>query len=558
MGGYHHHSCWACRNDTCLMTKTETSSKRISWKFLLITWLVLAVVTTSVPVVDWLRRPPGSVFTGYSYESRGDIFVYLNLIDQARHGSVRFQNFFTPDGYDHALFNALYFLLGRASSVVHVSSLVMWHVARDLLLLPLLIFLRMVIVFLPIPRRIDHWVFLAVLVAGGIGVQNSESSVFLTALYSPMAVWSLAATLGVVAAYLRLREDGFSWNRTWWIIVLCVLEAFVHPYVLFLWVVLPLTLLFLDAFLDPRRIARHVLAAVPLVAGSLLGFVLVAAEVASNPVLTTWAMTAMAKPWPIMQTLQAFAVAGFFAIAGCVVLLGASDGAARPKRLSLVAWFVVAMVITRSPYPYAYRLMVYVITPMVCLATLGWLWFWRKYRGRVPHILLIFIALSTLFDPLHHLYLNTTIHSRDVQYRYLQPNDVAAVRWIRQMTPESSLILAGTSWDSLLAQQAYRHVYATQGWQTTNVLRRINQVNDIYAGKYSDDQLRDFLHQNHINYVIVSDWEKNGAVIQAEQAYLDKKFLAEHHYHFQPEQYHFLQLAYDKNGFQVFQVQLTL
>lgn len=528
--------------------------KTLPWKNILLLWLALAIITTSVPFVHWLRRPPGTVYTGYTYESVGDIFVYLNLIEQGKNGAVVFQDFFTSEKSQGGLFNPLFLVLGKTAAVFHLSPLVIWHIARVVLLFFFLFVLVKLVETLRLPSRTSWVAVLFVLCTGGVWLANSEAATFLSLLYSPMVTWSLTTTALVMLLLIRSPQKKPSIVTALLFILLGVLQAFIQPYVLILWLGLGSVFLAVEAFFFQRSLLNAVLTLAPLALGVILGYAGVTYEVMSSSVLSAWSHNAVVPPWAWYQ------VDLFFGALLPLALFGARkfrhrfiESSDRGIRM-IFLWLLVAFVFSRSPYPYAYRLMLYVHLPLAVAAALGAVWLWdHTKKSYVARTALCFLFILAISDPLHHMQKNFTTKPGIPIFRYLQPEDVAATQWVRQHTPPDSVFLTAPAWDSLFATSAYRKVYVTEGWQTVDFMEKITQSLAVYAGHMSPDEFFHFLQQNGIRYVVLSAWERNAASIAA-QHFAEPRNVLEYQFAFQPSAYPYLSLVYDHGTFQIYEV----
>ncbi len=519
---------------------------------LVVVWMLVSILMLSVPFVHWARRPAGSVYTGNTYESVGDVFVYLNFIDQAAHGVWRFQNFFTPEPHQGILINPLLFILGVGSRVTHLSPLVWWHVGRTVLLFPLLVLLFVFARKLSnhVPRQWFLWS--VVLASGAVWLIHAESSTFVAALYSPLQIWSLTSLVAVMLVLLRWYERGVRFWEGILLVVAGIVQATVQPYGLLLWAAIPGAFLALEAVRGQIRWRRAAGVFLPFALATFAGYAVVLYEVGSSPLLRIWSLQAAGTPWPWIAVglsslyLLPFAVLGLVAVRHRFL--------SSPALRLIGVWLVIAALLTRSPYPYAYRLMLFFHIPLALFVGYGLWALWQRTRRRYAwRVALLFACVPLISGNLYHLYANYTGRYPLAAYRYVPKAEAEALRWIRNSTPPTSLLLASPNWDTLLAQQAYRRVFVTEGWQTVGYWKRIQEALAVYGGQFDEDALRRFVQDNGVTHILLSDWERRAAEDVARR-FLSARLARQYSYGFSPARYDFLQLVYDEGGVTIYEV----
>lgn len=525
------------------------------WGFLLAVFFVLTIITTLVPVVSWVQRPTGSAYTGYSYESVGDIFVYLNLIEQAKQGAALFENFFTPEPHSPMLFQPLFFVLGHLARWVHMSSLVIWHVARVGLLAPLLWVIWKCAERLFRAERAKKLAVLFAVGSGAVVSSTSEGSSFLMILYSPKAVMTLWFTLLFFSIFLTMYERRATVLRVSGMFFLSFLQAFLQPYVLLLWAAVPGVFLFVDVLLGLFRWRTLVLVLVGVVAPVGFSLIALGAMVLRHPLLESWSRNAYGLPYPWHVYLLLFGILLPLALFG--VLRRQERFFLNTSARFFLLFFITTLALSLSPYPYSYRLVGYLHLPIAFFASAGALAAWELTRTRPAwRVLLLSLLALTLSDNIRHVAVNVTGKYLQSENRFLSAEDSAAVQWLREKTPEKSRILSSPAWDTLLAQQAYRHVYTTSGWQTTDVVHRIMESLAIYRGEYTPVELDVFLRNNDIHYLVVSSRERIKGHWRSFSG-SDMIYDLVSFYGFRPEEYPFLHEVYASATFLIYRYQPT-
>ncbi|MBI4415058.1 MAG: hypothetical protein HY566_02360 [Candidatus Kerfeldbacteria bacterium] len=453
------------------------------WRFLFAVIVSLVVLTTSIPIINWLQRPDGSTYTGYSYESVGDIFVYLNLIEQAKNGELLLKDFFTPEEHGGILLNPLYLILGWTARLFHLTPLVAWHLFRVLFLFAFVLLLYRVLAGVTRNERERRVVLLAILTTGSLLLLSHEASTFLSLLYSPMAGLTLLLSLGYFHLFLDAAEKGLTAWRFFGMFLLGAAQSTSHPYVVVLWAAIPLVFIFLGALIRERPLRASIILALPPISIAAFYLAFYFFTVFRSPILRSWAENAMLGPWPPSVLFLFLGALGLLAIVGIVACRNELWKNQRGR--FFLVWLIVGIFISQIPgFPYAYRVMAVMHLPLAYMASMGIVWLWQKSRKHLRlQMLLVFLAVPAFSDNISHLTHNFRRDYRASQKLYLTSETSQAMLWLRKETPTNSVLLHSPGWDTLLAEQAYRQVYATAGWQTVDSTRNIFSALYVYSGK---------------------------------------------------------------------------
>ncbi len=475
---------------------------RTPWRLLLCLWLAIALLTLAVPIEDAVRRPNGSVFTGYSYESVGDIFFYLNLIEQAKEGNMLFRIMMTPEPHDPALFNPLFLTIGTFARVLHLAPLTTWHAARVVLIGLFLIMLWRVIAALESDNGRARWVLVFVLAAGGVYLRTHETSTLLALSFSPLSVFTLTATLLLWLLWWRALRYGWQLWSVLLVLLLGLLQGVTHPYVLLLWLLVPAVQMFAEVLARRRSVASSLTLIAPMALGVGAGLAAAGIMVAASPTLRAWARGSSIRPWYWSSFLPAFGL--LLPVAAWWVVRARRALVRSDAWMFVLLWFAVAFVFSRSPYPYAGRLMLYLPLPLALLAAQG------------AHHLLLLVCRRPAWLPvaalagallvsehIRHIVVNVTDTFSAPYNEYVDASQRRTFAWIRTQTPPDALLLHAPTWDTIVAQQTYRRVYATNGPLTTDWLEHLGRAFEVYGGWMDERQLRQFLIANRINYMLV-------------------------------------------------------
>lgn len=538
-----------------MKTKNEIHRRKTPRKFLIITWLALSVVTTSVPVVDWLRRPERSVFTGYSYESVGDIFGYLNMIEQAERGSMLFTPIMSAVPNAPGFFNPYFLILGWCGALFHLAPLVVWHVARVIFMFLMIVLLWKVLALLVEEEKPRRIILVGMLIISGASPNSHESSLFVSLLYSPLTLAMLCLMLGLTLASWDVVRRGLRWQNAAVIAGALCAQAFIQPYALPVMTILPIVwiaLLYVQQRIPQRTLFRTA-ALVGL--ASAATFFLLYFMATHNPVVREYAVSFRNAFWSA-GVVTVFVLL-FLPPACAWSLCQKGKMLTRPTSLWMVLWLCITLIFMVAPYPYASRLVSVAHIPLEFFAVAGFVMLWRGGWTLFHHRpFALVMAAALLYTPATHLTANW-LGGYDVEsMKYLDVTMQNGFAWIQRNTPENAVFFVAPSWDTLFSQQANRRSYAiSSGFQSDFSNRAQNSVR-ILAGYDSPEQLFEFVSQNHINYFLIS--EKERRFDSWVSAVFDPSVASPFAFRFSPERYPFLHSVYDVGGFQIFQVQPAL
>ncbi len=519
------------------------------WRFLLLLWIFLALLTLVVPVKDAVFRPPDTHYTGYSLVSVGDIFVYLSFIDQARQGHVLFSALMTPaEQPAPKVFHPLFLMLGWGAALFHTSPLVMWHIGRILLSLVVLMLLWRFLARSEIADRFLRWVMLCIVFSGGLYWINHEGSMFVSFFYSPLSL----ATLGLTLTYFSLLLDGHAhgWNigRVLLLHVAALVQAMIHPYILPLWLGVG-CFFFVLTWIQTQKTSLRT----PIVSITSVGFAY------------GYLVVLLLLQPSLWEFVFAFRIADIhpfqWASYGIFLTLALVGSIWQWRWIAenafgrlLYVWFLLNWILLFSPYPYSGRLFLTAHLPAAVFATFAL----ARLAALLSHQRARYAALGaagTLLMGANALLLILDAggkYTGSEVYRYLDRPTYKGLQWIHTSTPPSAVFLTSPVWDTLFVQQTGRRAYFTSGGFTKDFRERIARSHDVYAGAYSADELARFLTHYHIEYLLVSALERNPPSWTLPP--FRKETPERTGFSFDSSRYPFLQPVYDEDGFVVYHV----
>lgn len=133
------------------------------------------------------------------------------------------------------------------------------------------------------------------------------------------------------------------------------------------------------------------------------------------------------------------------------------------------------------------------------------------------------------------------INQTDRPVYYLPAENIEAMQWLRQNTPNASIILASFHNSNVIPYFADRMVYVGHGPMTIDVNEKLKNTENFYARKYSTKEAYEFLKKEKIDYVFYSEQEKLSEYGEK----LD---------YFDLEEYSFLEIVYQNEKVKIYKI----
>lgn len=528
-------------------------SNGIPLKFLCTLAFTLVLATGLVTAVQYAAAPSGTEFTGYSYESGGDIFIYLNFIEQAAEGRLSFENFFSSDRSGGTLWNPLFLIIGWIARALHLAPIFAWHLVR-IAFIPITVFvLWRVLQMLEIPDRQARWSLVCIVALGSLPLANVEASPFVLLLYSPLHPLSFLCTAAYIGLVFRLFQRTPRLSLYISIVALFIVQAMLHPYSLIVWCMIPCIVAFMQ-FAKGRRLRELIHKLLPIACGGAFSAAYLWAVLHANETLHAWAATALIPPWSWRDLL-------FFLLPAAPALLWVfkSWRVRYPVPTSMTYLYIVVLVtllLARSPYLYAGRLTIYAQLPLMVMLGLALHALWAQRKLWMRAVVVLWIPFG-MFGNIVHLTQNILDPYPPYGYAanaYLPQSVMEGFAWMKENLPSDALLLTSPQWDTILASYTHRHVYVTQGWMMPNLRTRLREALLVYGGHFTPEDLRVFLQERGITHILLSDRDKLTGYWQAD-LYRNADYIRNYRYQFDPLQYPWLMPVYEHNGMTVYEVE---
>ena len=488
--------------------------KNKEWRWVALVALALMIVSSLPYLVAWAATPEGARFTGLLVNPL-DGHSYIAKMRQGLDGSWRFRLAFTPESQDGAYLFLLHLALGHLARWTGSRLIWVYHGARVLAGVGLLVTAYRFILFLGGDWAQRRLALLLLTISSGLGwlaaplgymsadLWVPEAFVFysiMDTLHFPLAITLMLVVL-MALAHPDQRPD---WRRglvaSGASVGLSVVQPFgVIPVYAALTVWLALRWL-RDRQVELRRIGWTTAAGLTGVVYPLYGLLAIQADSA----LATWSLQNQTPSPPLWDWLLSFGLLTALAAPGAVLTARCrSDG-----DLLALAWLIAAGVGMYAPLALQRRLALGLQVPLALLAAVGWQQVIRprlQVRLRKPLI----TALAAL-SALTNLFLMTMFILGALAGEprfYLSEGEWQALVWLREKVSHDQVVLCAPQTGMFVPAWAGQRVVYGHPFETVDAKRREAQVEAYWSGKMDTAEQESFLQKNGVKYVLVGPRE---------------------------------------------------
>lgn len=539
----------------------EISAKEC--KFVGLLSLIIIIVTFLPTLTGLIVTPKDSVFLGRQTINSGDTLIYYSWIEQAKEGHLLFKNLYTTEDQVRYIFDPFWLGVGLLAKTFFLSSFAAYQLAR-VFLIP--IFLAVVYIFLSYffeeeKKRKICFIFLVfasgigafVSLGTNLGLYNfwpqsmdlwvSEAITFFTLYHSPHLLASLTLTILIFLLILRAFEEQKIIYSFFAGLTTLIFFQF-RPYHV------PTIFGVIGVFIIVQSLRSS------KIRWDLIKHYLILISISIPAIFyhlwtlnTFWSRQQFAlqnnilMP-PFYNFLLTYGFLFILSLFGIVFLL--KNGIKNDKNIFLLSWWGIQWFLPYLPFLNYQRKMIegfHVVMVIVAIFGLFYLkdilrekkFFGKLFLENKIVLILIFILFFTLS--------NYYILMRDLKF-YLNRNPVAflkkekeaAMLWLKEKTPQESVIFSTYLNGNLIPAFAVRTVYLGSWGNTAASLTKQEQTQQFFE-KYDDKVRAAFLKVNKINYLFYGPEER---VFQ----------------NFNPEAVDFLEKVYQNNEVAIYKVKV--
>jgi hypothetical protein len=481
------------------------------WRWALAWALVIVAVSCLPYLVAWIATPAGYRFGGILVNPL-DGNSYLAKMRQGWAGSWQFHLTYTPEPHAGAYVYLFYLGLGHLARWTGLPLLAVYHGARVLTGLVLLLMVYAFAAHLTGDLRERRLAFALAGTTAGLGwlgaalgtspidLSVPEAFAFFSLLTNPhfplVLALMLAVVMGVVWPAAGLRRWGAPGLAS-------LALATIQPFPLVpLFVTMALYLL-MRGWLDRTWPRPELVAAASAAAFSIPPLLYDAWVYITNPAFSAWAAQNVTPAPPVWDLVLGCGLVGLLAVAGGIAVARGRDRGG----LALLAWSVGTLVLVYVPFALQRRFLTGLGLPLAMLAALG---VSRWLAGRLAALLVGFSALGNLFLLLILTFGTTAGRQQQPALfarLYMSQDEAAAMQWLLTNAPDE-VVLAAPRTGMLLPGWAGVRVFAGHPFETIDAKAKQAQAEACFRGELSPAEWQALREQYRIRYVFVGPAER--------------------------------------------------
>jgi hypothetical protein len=488
------------------------------WRWTL-AWAAVILAVSCLPyLIAWEAAPPGYQFGGILVNPF-DGNSYLAKMRQGWAGTWQFHLTYTPEPHDGAYIFLFYLGLGHVARLAGLSLILVYHAARVLGGLALLVAIYAFLVRFTRDwreRRLAFWLAGTSAGLGWLGVALGsfpidlgvpEAFAFFSLLSNPHFPLAMALMLTIVAGVVWPAQG----IRRWLIPGLAALSlALVQPFALaVVYATLALYLL-LRGWLDQDWPLPGLTAAVGVFLFSAPILLYDYRVYTANPALAAWAAQNVTPAPAVWDLALGYGLVGLLAILGG---LSAARGRDRGG-LALLVWSLATLALVYVPFALQRRFLTGLGPPLSMLAAMG-LNRWLLSRLTVERARLV-AALTVGFSALGNLFLLAVLtlgvlnrHGQPGLFARLYPSrdEIAAMQWLL-IHAQDEVVLAAPRTGMLLPGRSGVRVFIGHPFETIDAETKEAQAEAFFRGEMSADEWQRLREKYRIRYVFVGPVER--------------------------------------------------
>ena len=501
------------------------------WRFLGIIWIIVSIIVFLPIILGFFMTPPGSVFLFKSRLNGDDCMVYFSQIDQVKHGMVFLKDFFTQESQSTGVLSPFWILVGSIAGIFSLLNFVAFHLAT-FILIPLFLISAYCLISYFFKEKIKRKIcFVFLVFASGIGgllffipgkdlqfpSTNIPEAFSISTLSSPPHFIASATLLILVFLFSLYAFEKYKLAYSLLAGFFAFLLFSFHPYHIYTVFSVLLVFLIVEFFIDRKiyfnQIVHYIILLIfsaPPVIYYLWAFKNVPAYYQT---LFLQNITLSPSLWVVLFDYSAFLI---LAVVGLAYFL--KKKSIDKKEIFLIVWAVSQFLLIYFPVNTQRRLFEGLDIPIIILATYGWIFVKDNWFKKKPEIFRQFFYIFSFFLFICIFFMTNVISiSFDYillkyypSYSYMKADDKSAMLWIKDNTPEKSIIFSGVSDGELIPVFSFRQVYYGHWSETINAEEKLKILEDFFS-KYGIQEKKEFLDKNHINYLFWGAEEKKAA-----------------------------------------------
>ena len=528
--------------------------KRSEWRWVLTRSLLVIIVALVPYVFAAMNTPEGHVFSGLLVNAR-DGNSYLAKMRQGYDGEWLFRLPFTPEDQNGILVYTFYLFLGHLAQATGFSLIGLYHAARILAGLMLLLTLYRLAAELTADVTTRRWAFRLGAFASGLGyyallvghhtsvdLWMPETNTFFSILTNPhfplsfaLSAWAVLLVLGQEKSQISIAGKYRKWKRWICILIVAVALALIAPYLApAVWIAVVGGLLLshprLRANSDPQWVRAAIGRAALLVSAMAVFLIYDLLVSHSDPTISAWSAQAVMPSPEILDYFLGFGILLPLALVGAVGVW--RDG--RPVGRALLCWIAGVSLLVYAPHQMQRGFAAGVHLPIAILAAFGLvtlltylsrlnsavqehrvLTIRNMQRGLLCGVILLAIPTNLVLV----IWLSTAPDQPGTS-TYLSQGEWTALKWLNERTTSKSVVLAPPELSNLIPGYTGARVVYGHPMETIDAVHKESVVEDYYQGRLAGARAMAMFEQYNVVYIVIGPQDKMDGVWIPESAAL--------------------------------------
>jgi hypothetical protein len=484
------------------MKKPQITSQEWRWA---IGWSITVVFLSCLPyLIAALTTPAGWQFAGILVNPY-DGHSYLAKIRQGSDGNWLFHLTYTPEPHEGAFIFTFYLALGHLAALLHLSPILIFHLARIVAGLGLLLMAYRFIAGITPQLSERRLAFVLLLTASGLGWLGAIFGAFPIDLWIPEAFvpyslytnphFPLAMTLMLIIFQQAIQSQrppvGNSQFFTSGLAALAL--ALILPFAL-LAAETVLVVFSSWLYLTSRRLPWPQIwltLSIGLFSAPVIIYDYWVSK--TNPILAGWSAQNITSAPSVINLLLGYGLVGLLAMGGgWLIARQAHDTSEAKLGEWLVFWWaIVGIVVVYLPFDLQRRLIIGLHIPLCILAAIGLSHALAqsrlklRQRRQLTTAVVTISALGTLFVwglPLLAARQSPS-ESDTTALLFIRAEEAAAFTWLRENTEPADIVLASPRLGMFIPGQTGRRVFYGHPFETIEAKDKEAQVKAFYQGQ---------------------------------------------------------------------------
>ncbi len=501
------------------------------------------------------NSPPDKTYVG-SYSVILDKPTYLSEMGQGREGSWKIINKYTTEPQEKAFIYPLYVAMGHLAKIAGISLETVFLAGRFVFGIILLVIVIYFIRYFVLNENQRKLAYFFALFSSGLGwiTLNGKSIDSWIPDAMPMVKFSyfphfMLANILLLAVILLVYRSFEKENSGKFFIIGGILSFFLNivlPFTSVLLYFLIAALLVILFFKNRITIKNNLANILIFFIISLPSFLYMYWLGTTNPIWSVIEKQNILPTPSLINLITGYGIILIFSFYGLLTLCRKD----KIKCLFFSIWILSVLILAYIPpwiYPMQRRFLETAFyVPLAITASFGIKGIYQYLKQKqIKDLKLKFISFFVMFI-VPFLLIGNIQNWFQFKYMVNQTNDpriylsnknIEATKWLKQNSPQESIVLSSFYNGNVIPYYADRFVYVGHGPMTINFEEKFKESENFYSGNFSVNEVSDFLKNRKINYVFYSDEEKR----------MGK---------FNPEQYDFLEKVYQNGGAEIYKVKI--